>query len=515
MKTSSDDLFRLIKSLNKSEKGYFKKFAAKNAVGSKQNYIYLFDAIDSLEEYDEEKLKKKLKDPSLLKQLPVYKVYLFNLVLKSLNLYGSFDNYAVKIRELLDNSKTLSSKALYKEAMKQLKKAREIANKFSSLIHLLEILVAERNILAVMPDKNVFELRKKIFDEEMLAADKLKKLFEYSWLSDQMVICVEQKGDFTLSESRNEMEKIFNSVLLTNSENAEDPNMQFYLLHTRLFYFLGKNDLVMVKKVLKEEIDMLESNRHYIDDNPNNYSSCLINYLLFSQITGSRKDVLETIVKLNALRRKLKNKVPLSLQLKIMFHAANSEMLVYRNSCDIRRGRNVIKRVEAELPRYSAEIPPQLKISLLSNIASFHVIDENYHAALKINNKVLDESGLNFKNDIHRFAKIFNLVIHYELGNYDHLEYILESTQKFFRDKAVLFRFEKMLFTLFRRLLGTGKHNHGGLFEEVLFNLKKMDIDNNTRGLLVLFDFISWAESHAVNKKMTDILRSKQNNNPE
>ena len=37
MKTVSDDLFRLIKSLNKSEKGYFKKFAAKNEAGSKQN----------------------------------------------------------------------------------------------------------------------------------------------------------------------------------------------------------------------------------------------------------------------------------------------------------------------------------------------------------------------------------------------------------------------------------------------------------------------------------------------
>lgn len=511
MKTVSDDLFRLIKSLNKSEKGYFKKFAAKNAVGSKQNYIYLFDAIDTMTEYDEEKLKKKIKDPSLLKQLPVYKVYLFNLILKSLNLYGSFDNFATKIRELLDNSKTLSSKALFKEAMKQLKKAKDIAYKFSSWLHLLEILVAERNILAVMPDKNVFELRKKIFEEELIITDKLKKLYEYSWLSDQMVICVEQKGDFSTAQSMAEMEKVYNSHLMSDISKADDLAMKFYFLHTKLFYHLGKNELEEVKKLLHKEISLLEENRHYIDDNPNNYSSCLINYLLFSQITGARKEVLDTIVKLNALRRKLKNKVPLSLQLKIMFHAANSEMLVYRNSGDIRRGRNVIKRVESELPKYEAEIPPQLKISLLSNIASFMVMDENYSGALNINNKVLDESGLNFRNDIHLSAKLLNLVIHYELGNYDHLEYILDSTQKFFREKNILSKFEKIFFTHFRRLINEDISKHNGLFGEMYFNLKKLDIDNHTRGLLTIFDFITWVQSKAKNITLLNALKSKIN----
>jgi hypothetical protein len=91
LKTVSDDLYRLIKSLNKSEKGYFKKFAAKNEVGSKQNYIVLFDAIDRMEEYDEERLRVSLKKESFIKQLPVYKVYLFNLILKSLSLYGAFE----------------------------------------------------------------------------------------------------------------------------------------------------------------------------------------------------------------------------------------------------------------------------------------------------------------------------------------------------------------------------------------------------------------------------------------
>ena len=211
MKTVSDDLYRLIKSLTKPEKGYFKKFAAKNASGSKQNYIVLFDAIDSMNSYDEGLLKKKLKNDPVSRQLSVYKVYLFNLILKSLSQYGAFDNSTSRIKELLDYSKTLSSKALHKEALKQLKKAKELAYKFTNFTLLLDVLIAERNIITVLPDKNIREARKQLYEEELAVTEKLRKSFEYSWLSDQMVICVEQKGDFREEDKLREMEKIISS----------------------------------------------------------------------------------------------------------------------------------------------------------------------------------------------------------------------------------------------------------------------------------------------------------------
>lgn len=161
MKTVSDDLFRLIKSLSKSEKGYFKKYAAKNETGSKQNYILLFDAIDTMSEYDEELLKKKLKNAAFAKQIPVYKVYLFNLILRSLSQISVVSDAGAKIKEYLENTRLLSSKALYKEALKQLKKAKELAVKYNNYILLLDALVAERNIITVMPDKNISDIRKK------------------------------------------------------------------------------------------------------------------------------------------------------------------------------------------------------------------------------------------------------------------------------------------------------------------------------------------------------------------
>src|SRR5690606_18709603 len=47
-----DPLFELVRSLTKSEKRYFKLFAQMQ--GKDKKYLLLFDAIDRLEEYDED-----------------------------------------------------------------------------------------------------------------------------------------------------------------------------------------------------------------------------------------------------------------------------------------------------------------------------------------------------------------------------------------------------------------------------------------------------------------------------
>ena len=66
----TDDLFQLIKSLSKSEKGYFKKFSYLYTIEGEKNYIKLFDAIEKQKEYDEKKLLKIFNEEEFIKQFP-------------------------------------------------------------------------------------------------------------------------------------------------------------------------------------------------------------------------------------------------------------------------------------------------------------------------------------------------------------------------------------------------------------------------------------------------------------
>jgi hypothetical protein len=87
-KTSSLDLFSLIKSLNKNEKGYVKKFSfSRKNTGA--HFIRLFDAIDEQKEYREDLLKKQ----KYIRQLPRLKIYLYEHILAALDSYYSKKKY--------------------------------------------------------------------------------------------------------------------------------------------------------------------------------------------------------------------------------------------------------------------------------------------------------------------------------------------------------------------------------------------------------------------------------------
>ena len=53
-----DYLHQLIKSMSAPEKGYYKKYTSTQG---KHDYLILFDAIASMEEYDEKKLRRKIQ----------------------------------------------------------------------------------------------------------------------------------------------------------------------------------------------------------------------------------------------------------------------------------------------------------------------------------------------------------------------------------------------------------------------------------------------------------------------
>ncbi|HET6226000.1 MAG TPA: hypothetical protein VFF27_06955, partial [Bacteroidia bacterium] len=96
----TDDLFRLIKVMSKSEKRYFTLSSGLHK-GNKK-YLLLFKAMEKQKAYDEHKLKTLFSKQNAISQFPVAKIYLFDLLVKSLTLYHSERTTDFTIREALN-----------------------------------------------------------------------------------------------------------------------------------------------------------------------------------------------------------------------------------------------------------------------------------------------------------------------------------------------------------------------------------------------------------------------------
>lgn len=122
----SEQLFYLIKSMNKAEKRYFKLFASSN--NENNNYSLLFEAIDKQDIYDESAIKEKFQNKTFINQLHVTKNYLNQLILKSLRNFHSTISKDAEIKDLLRDIEILLKKDLFQQCEQVIDKALKIAS---------------------------------------------------------------------------------------------------------------------------------------------------------------------------------------------------------------------------------------------------------------------------------------------------------------------------------------------------------------------------------------------------
>jgi len=120
-----DMLFKLVKSLSKSEKRQFKLYAGRLGGNVDANFISLFNLLDKVNTFDDDLILKKTNIKK--QQISNTKAHLYKQILVSLRLNPVHQNVRSQIREQFDFAAILYNKGLYKQSLKILDKAKELA----------------------------------------------------------------------------------------------------------------------------------------------------------------------------------------------------------------------------------------------------------------------------------------------------------------------------------------------------------------------------------------------------
>ncbi|MEQ9164669.1 MAG: hypothetical protein RLO12_00310, partial [Fulvivirga sp.] len=110
----------------------------------------------------------------------------------------------------------------------------------------------------------------------------------------------------------------------------------------------------------------------------------------------------------------------------------------------------------------------------------------------------------------HSFARILNLICHYELGNMDVIDYYIRSTYRFMLKKDDLYRFQKAILSFIRKL--AGEFSEDDLvpeFEKLLNLLIPLQNRPFEKRAFIYFDIISWLESKIQGKRVQDVIAQK------
>lgn len=502
MKTS-DTLFKLIRSLSKSEKGYFKKYANFHVRNDQNNYTKIFDAIDSQKEYNEEKILKKFRNERFVNQFAVAKNYLYEMILESLEAYHK--NSTTEIRSILNRIEILVNKGLYAQAQKLLRKVKEMAILHEKLTYIPEINLMEQSIYRMHYD--VGHLRDNsdsLIEEIEECAMKIRNMAEYESLKNRLYLQRIEMGVLRNEKEVKSYDWLLESPLLKNDQQALSVNAKILYYELYASYYNYIEDSARCYAFSSKLISLIEENKQVIETNVNFPTHFLYRHSIQCYNIGKYHEALEYISKMEVL--KVKSDVQ---KMNILLKAYNTKLNVYFQMGNMKKCLQLIPEIENLLGK-SRDADKLLKEIIYWQVTSVLMISEQYKLALKWLVKANIAEDFNIRQDLECIGRIMEIILHYELGKFDLMEYRIKSTYRFLASKQKMYELERVILASIQKLINVNTREESiQFFRQLKSALEPIVKDPLESKFLVYFDIMSWLESKIEKKKFEEVVKSK------
>ncbi|MBC7867470.1 MAG: hypothetical protein H7X88_08040, partial [Gloeobacteraceae cyanobacterium ES-bin-316] len=445
----NDALFQLVKSLEKSEKRNFKLFVKRNSGSDQLKSIQLFDALDKMGEYNEALLLKR--NSSISKsQLSNLKAQLYKQVLSSLRIIKDEDNIDLQLHELMDYARILYNKGLYLQSLKSLDKLKELAKAHNQLTYLQQALFFEKKIEVLYITRSLQNRANQLTQESDVVYDALLLVNKLSNLSLQLYSWYIQNGHARNTNDVKSITEYFENNLPEGASRGKGFYEKLYLHQSYCWYAFICLDFVKYYRQCQKWVDVFEQHPEMLVVETASYIKGMHN--LMSAHFDLRNEVKmgETIKKFEMFARS-----------KAVRQNPNNRILVYQYLYTARinyhflqgsfeKGLRMVPFLEKMLKEYGLYLDAHRVLVFYYKIASLYFGSGDSSKAIDYLNRIIN-SKADLRTDLQCYARLLHLIAHYELGNFELLEYLIKSVYRFMAKMDNLSKVEEEIFAFLRR----------------------------------------------------------------
>lgn len=489
----TDSLFKLIKSLSKSEKGYIKKLTQAFA-GDKQSInSLLFDAIDKQEAYDEAALLKKFRNQSFVKQFSVTKKGLFEHILKALRQYHSH-NKLIAANDHIENAQILFGKLLNEEGKEELTRAKKLAQQLERPLKEMEIIFHERRFYYENATADWDELIKAGIEAEQATLEWLKQesaITEIYYLlqkfirHERIVRTPEHEAYLDQLVQRKELNLAYDSL---NFEAKVRYNMIFKIYHQL------KNQDQTSRQYMKKVLDEYRMRPAVMEAEPKRYLLALNNYL---SICSKMNDYKEIEICLSEVDESILE-YDLSSQIFWFDLKANFNILVLVNRCQWDKLEALMQELLFKLTNFEHLINPVRVLVIRFNCLISSLVLGKHERCLDLLNIILNNKSIELRKDLYAQARIYNLMVHFDLNNALLLESVSRSAKNFLQSRDMYYELERVIVNYFMKLINcANKEEQKIVLKSMIQEADEVVLKNPLeKNLLQTLDIHSWANAH-------------------
>jgi len=504
---SADSLFQLVKSLEKSEKRNFKLYVKRNTDTEDLKIIQLFDALDKMTDYDEAQLLKKTR--SIKKQqLSNIKAHLYKQILSSLRLIKEEDNIDIRLHEQMDHARILYNKGLYLQSLKVLERLKETARSYQQLTFLQQALFFEKKIETLYITRSMQDRADKLSEESDAVNSQLALVNKLSNLSLQLYSWYIRHGHARNERDVKSVETFFEKNLPGEAEQAKGFYERLYLYQSYVWYAFIRQDFLQYYRYAQKWVDLFSAFPGLLKVETASYIKGMHN-LMGAQFNLMKHDKLAQSIK----------QFELFVRQKHLEENENNRILAYQYLYAARinlyflqgtftKGLRLVPFLEEMLKEYGLYLDTHRVLVFYYKIASLYFGSGNNEKAIDYLNRIINQKG-DLRTDLQCYARLLHLIAHYELGNFDLLEYLIKSVYRYMAKMENLSKVEEEMFAFLRRSFHVGAHALKPEFEKLLVKLKKYEGNPVEARAFTYLDVISWLESKISGVHVQDVIREK------
>ena len=489
-----ESLFELIKKMKQTEKAYFKKTSFAYKKGSKNNFIYLFELIEKQNTYDEYKLKKIIGT----KHFAQKKQHLNKKILESLKNYYSKDSTKTQIEALLHEFRIYMSKSMFQSAEKSIKKAKKLSLKTENYQLYLHVL---KNEIELLKNKNDLKKINDHLNSYKITAKNINKIVYENIQLEELhlsIILWNNKMEYIRSkEQLLKLRSIFkkHNKGLDASKSIRSKCTYYYTV--AIYNYLQGNHKESYNYFHKQ-LELFQSTS-WLKEEMSDYIRSLANNCFLSIILNNESTYQKCFNELNIIQTE-----DLFLKMILQYYQHLLTLKYYTYKREYNKAIELIELTEDSILNIEKNI---IKKNILQNemmIMTFskieaYVLGNNASKALKVINTYLNYHNKALKSDTYITSRLLNVIIHYELNNYEYIEYEIDSIKKWLKDKKVAFKLERSILGYIEHLLFINKKKDSlTIHQNIINKINKLKQDPFEKAVITVFDFERWIQHNLI-----------------
>jgi anion-transporting ArsA/GET3 family ATPase len=487
--------------MDMNEKRYFSIYSKKHVIGKRNKYDVIFGILQQLKEYDEIQLIKEVRKQGFdARYIKADQNYLYQLILRALREYHTGKTANLRVKEFLIDIEILQAKGMFSSCLKTISNALELCLEFELFDLGMQVLYWERKIallgvagsrkeqqiLADMDHMNAMQANLIEFTEMHEQAGKLR----------QRAVAVRNK------EAVDALKDFLNQLQLQDIKSAKSVNAQirFYQIHAIRNNVTGDKagELEMNKRI----IALMDSKGPFSLEYPLDYVSIRSRILAITKDLHPKRfnDELESFIAIEAPQGHISAS---RVKAQVFNFSCMMQMSMLIGKSDFKQAIALFQEVESGYEKYEAMLPETSKITLLYMLSYIAYAEGNLKSARKKVNALLNNFDKSVRPEIWNFARLLNVLIHFDERNSDYIKSEVSSIAYYFRKQGLTYRTESEVLKFLMRTQKLHKVTQEE-WKKLAFRLESLQKEGLESKANTFFDFRLWLKAKIAKRTMAE-----------